>query len=204
MTPTTPHLPRARRAAVLVATLGLGAGLLLAACGDDGDTDVGTQATDTTTSTTVAATSAIEVEAAWARTSPMVVTAGAAYMEITNAGAADDALLSASVADTVAATVELHETRAAGMGEEGSDTETSMGGTGDGEGSTTTPMMEMVPVDRIEVPAGETVSLEPGGYHVMLLELVAPLEAGDEIELTLTFEVAGELVVTAVVGDSAP
>ena len=66
------------------------------------------------------------------------------------------------------------------------------------------PMMEMVPVDRIELPAGATASLQPGGYHVMLLDLVAPLAEGDQLELTLSFELAGEIVVTAVVGDGAP
>lgn len=191
---TTPRTSRTRRAAVLLASTLL-AGGLLAACGDDGETTAETGDGDATT-TEVAA--GIEVTAAWARTSPMVASAGAAYLEITNGGAEDDALLSASVPDTVAASVELHETRSAGpgpgnMGEE----------SGEGTGSST-PMMEMVPVDRIEVPAGETVSLEPGGLHIMLLELVEPLEAGDEIELTLTFEVAGEVVVAAVVGDGPP
>lgn len=57
--------------------------------------------------------------------------------------------------------------------------------------------MVMREVDEIPVPAGETVELKPGGYHVMLLELVAPLEEGSEVELTLTFEKAGEQTVTA-------
>jgi len=59
-------------------------------------------------------------------------------------------------------------------------------------------------VDRLEIPAGETVSLEPGGYHIMLLDLASPLEEGSTVELTLTFENAGELVVTAEVRATGP
>jgi copper(I)-binding protein len=145
----------------------------------------------------------IEVIDAWARTSPTMTTAGAAYMTIANTGDADDALVAASVADTVAARVELHETRPVSSDE--SMGASSTGGTGDmGDTSMTAPMMEMMPVERIDVPAGGTTSLEPGGYHVMLLDLAAPLETGEELELTLTFEAAGDITVTAVVADSAP
>ena len=52
--------------------------------------------------------------------------------------------------------------------------------------------MTMRPVESIELPAGKTVKLEPGGYHIMLLDLVKPLEVGEKIELTLTFDKAGE------------
>ncbi len=51
--------------------------------------------------------------------------------------------------------------------------------------------------DGLELPAGEEVSLEPGGYHVMLLELEQPIAEGDTIEVTLTFENAGEVKVEA-------
>jgi copper(I)-binding protein len=214
----------ARRAAALLGTVGLAAGLLLGACGDDDDggevaTDT-TAAAETTEATSGAADAegAIAVEGAWARSSPMVASAGAVYMQITNDGEEDDALVAASVPTSVAATTEIHETRAAegdmGGSDEGmADDTTADDGMADdttaddgmeGDDETTTPMMEMVPIDRLEVPAGETVSLEPGGYHVMLLDLVAPLEDGAEIEVTLTFEVAGEMTVTAVVGDGAP
>jgi hypothetical protein len=40
------------------------------------------------------------------------------------------------------------------------------------------------------------VSLEPGGYHIMLLDLAEPLEDGDTFELTLRFEQAGEMDLT--------
>jgi periplasmic copper chaperone A len=38
------------------------------------------------------------------------------------------------------------------------------------------------------VPAGKTVELKPGGYHVMLMGLVAPLKEGETVPVTLTFK----------------
>ena len=51
-------------------------------------------------------------------------------------------------------------------------------------------------VDRIEIPAGETIELAPGGYHVMFMGLSAPFEAGAEFPATLIFEKAGAVDVT--------
>jgi hypothetical protein len=48
----------------------------------------------------------------------------------------------------------------------------------------------------IPLPAGETVMLERGGLHVMLMGLTAPLEDGADVDLTLVFETAGEVAVT--------
>ncbi len=48
-------------------------------------------------------------------------------------------------------------------------------------------MMKMRRVDRIDLPAGETVSLKPGGLHVMLIGLKQSLKAGDQVDLTLKF-----------------
>ena len=55
----------------------------------------------------------------------------------------------------------------------------------------------MQPVDGITIPAGKTVTLEPGGYHIMLEDLPADLAAGSQIRLVLTFEQCGPLNVTA-------
>lgn len=196
------HRRGGRRTAVLLAVAGLALAVTLTACGDDDDSNG-----------SVDGSPAIQVIDAWARPSPMVASAAAAYMEILNTGDADDALVAASVPAAVAARAELHETRAASggtaMGTIPSETEmtssmpSDMGAEGDAT-STTTPMMEMAPVERIAVPAGGSATLEPGGYHVMLLELPAPLEDGQEFDLTLTFEGAGEIVVAVVVGDDAP
>lgn len=117
----------------------------------------------------------ITITDAWARSSPMLDRAGAAYMIIHNGGTQADRLLSASTA--AAGTVELHQT-------------TEMDG-----------MLQMAPVAAIEVPADGQAELAPGGFHVMLIDLTQALQAGDEIELTLTFEKAGEINVTAEVRD---
>jgi periplasmic copper chaperone A len=49
-------------------------------------------------------------------------------------------------------------------------------------------VMKMRAIDRLPVPAGKSVDLTPGGYHMMLFDLKAPLNAGDVVPLTLTFE----------------
>lgn len=169
-----------RRVAVL-AVLSV-AGLGLVACGDDDGGSGG----------------GVSVSGAWARTSPSMVDVGAAYMVLESGEG--DTLLSASVPDTVAGTVEIHETVMGDMGS--SDTTMAMGGsdtTMAGSGA-----MSMQQVDSLALPAGEAVALEPGGYHLMLLDLVEPLETGDTVEITLTFENAGEQVVEAEVRDAAP
>lgn len=51
-------------------------------------------------------------------------------------------------------------------------------------------VMKMFPVDGIDVPAGKTVRLASGGYHLMLMNLQKPLNAGDKVPLQLTFELA--------------
>ena len=187
-----------RSRALLSLTLAGGLVLGAAACGDSDDE---------TAATTTAAAEGIAVSDAWCRTSPAMTTAGACYLQIENGSGEADALVAASVPSSVAARAELHETAMAegsdatmGIGE-GSDTTMGMG---EGSGTTMggTGMMTMTPVDRIELPAGETVSLEPGGYHVMLLELAVPLEAGSTVTLTLSFERAPEQTVDAEVRSS--
>ncbi len=115
---------------------------------------------------------AMTVEGAWARPSMGVAGAGAAYLLLTNETGSHDALVGAS--SPAAATVEIHETMAGDSG-----------------------MMGMQPVEKIFVPAGGTVELKPGGYHLMLIDLTQPLQAGKTIELTLTFEKAPPVTVIA-------
>jgi copper(I)-binding protein len=141
-----------RRASLVVVVML--AALALAACGGSGGT-----------------TGGITVSDAWARPSPMMERAGAAYMVLQNNGAADDKLL--SVEGDVAKAIELHETKA-------------MNG-----------MMAMSPVTNIPVPAGGKAELKPGGLHVMLIGLTRELKAGDKVQLTLNFEKAGKIPVTA-------
>jgi hypothetical protein len=49
-------------------------------------------------------------------------------------------------------------------------------------------VMKMRAVDRLALPAGKVVELKPGGYHVMLMDLVQPLKDGETVPVTLTFE----------------
>jgi len=55
----------------------------------------------------------------------------------------------------------------------------------------------------LPLPAGETVTLEPGGNHLMLMGVKEPLVAGDTVALTLTFESSPPLELTATVGQPA-
>jgi copper(I)-binding protein len=83
----------------------------------------------------------------------------------------DDALL--SVSTPAAAKAELHESM-------------NVGG-----------MMSMKPVERIDVPSGQSVQLKPGGYHVMLMDLTAPIDVGATVDLTLTFANGAKVTVKA-------
>jgi copper(I)-binding protein len=68
-------------------------------------------------------------------------------------------------------------------------------------------VMEMRRIDSLELPAGQTVRLAPGGYHVMLIGLKKPLKLGDGVRLRLTVERANKskttVQVTAAVKDAA-
>jgi len=108
----------------------------------------------------------ITVEDAWARPSAMMAGSGAVYVTLKNTGG-DDVLVSA--ASDVAEAVELHQTKMEGD------------------------MMKMSPVPNIPVPAGETVKLEPGGKHIMLINLKQTLNPGEKISITLNFEKSGAM-----------
>ena len=56
----------------------------------------------------------------------------------------------------------------------------------------------------IELPAGKTVRLEPGGMHVMFIGLKAPLKSGSKVPVTLKFEQAGEVQVEFDIGPRPP
>ncbi|MDJ0961523.1 MAG: copper chaperone PCu(A)C [Acidimicrobiia bacterium] len=112
----------------------------------------------------------IEIDDPWARSSARMQNAGAVYMTIT----ADDGdtLTGVAVDSSVAMMAELHETQ---MSDEGT--------------------MAMQEVPNMAVPADGELNLEPGGFHIMLMQLAEPLESGDTFPVTLTFENAGEVVV---------
>lgn len=129
---------------------------------------------------------AITVVDPWARTSPAMVTMGAAYMQIT--APAGDTLIGVSVPASIADHAEIHEMVPAAEAESsmdmGDDSSMDMGA------------MVMQQIMSLDLPAGETVELKPGGYHVMLIDLAGPLEIGSTFDLTLDFETADDMVVS--------
>ncbi len=112
----------------------------------------------------------------WSRATAIGVPNGVVYLGITNKGAMPDKLT--EVSSDVATRSEIHETMK------------NMPG-----------MMMMEPVkDGLPVPAGQSVSLKPSGLHIMLIGLKHQLKPGDTVPLTLTFEKAGKVDITADVG----
>lgn len=117
----------------------------------------------------------VDIKDAWVRTSVQGQQATGAFMKIT---ARDNTRL-VSASTPVAGVTEVHEMKMEGD------------------------IMRMrVVVGGLELPAGKTVELKPGGYHVMFIGLKAPLKAGDKFPMTLKFEKAG--VVTVEVSVEAP
>lgn len=112
-------------------------------------------------------TSPLRIEQPFARATAPTARAGSAYMTIVNSAATADRLLRAE--SSVAARVELHTVIK------------------DGD------VMRMREVPAIDVPANGKATLAPGGFHVMLMELKAPLKAGDTAAITLVFEKAGRI-----------
>jgi copper(I)-binding protein len=49
-------------------------------------------------------------------------------------------------------------------------------------------MMRMRPVAALDLPAGQTVELKPGGFHLMLLDLKQTIKEGDVVPVTMVFE----------------
>ena len=129
---------------------------------------------------------AITVNEPWARTSPAMVTMGAAYMQIT--APAGDTLIGVSVPASIADHAEIHEMVPA------AEADSSMDMSDDS--SMDMGAMVMQQIMSLDLPAGETVELKPGGYHVMLIDLAGPLEIGSTFDLTLDFETADDMVVS--------
>jgi copper(I)-binding protein len=112
----------------------------------------------------------LSIQQAWARQTAVGQANGGAFMKITNAGKAADRLLSAT--SPVAGVVEVH-------------TMSMDGGV---------MRMRAVP-EGLPVPAGGTLELKPGGYHIMLIGLKSQLKPGEQVPLTLKFEKAGTVPV---------
>lgn len=112
----------------------------------------------------------IKVEQPWTRATPGGAKVAGGFMKITNTGTTPDRLVSATA--DVSGAVELHEMKMV-------DGVMKMRALGSG----------------IELKPGQTVELKPGGYHVMFIDLKAPIVKDKPIKARLTFEKAGELEV---------
>ena len=164
-------------------------GGLLIACGSDSNDDQ------------------VSVSDTWTRVTAPSQTTGAIYATLESPD--DNKLTGATVPDDIAGKVELHETTGSGgdemQGDDGMSDEgeamsdDSMGATGetDMEGQSGSTMMGMAPVSSIDLPAGEQVNLEPGGYHIMLFDLAKPIEEGESVPVTLSFESGDDITVDA-------
>lgn len=108
----------------------------------------------------VAAWAQVEVKSAWVRGTVAAQKTTGAYMEITSAQGAR--LVGAE--STAAGMVEVHEM------------------------SMDKNVMRMRAVPKLDLPAGKTVEIKPGGYHMMLIDLKRPLKKGDSVPLRLKIE----------------
>jgi periplasmic copper chaperone A len=120
---------------------------------------------------TKSADQTVSVSKAWTRATPGGSTIGAAY--VTLSAQSNDVLL--SVSTPVAARAEIH---------------THIEDDG---------VMKMRKIEKIAISAGTERSLKPGGDHIMLFDLKEPMQQGETIPLTLNFEKAGSVTVTATV-----
>jgi len=124
----------------------------------------------------------IHISQPWSRATPKGASAGAAYMTITNNGKTPDRV--SCVSDDASAECQIHSM-------------TMDNG-----------VMVMRPVEGgLEIKPGETVTLKPGGFHVMLVNLKHPLEQGNALKATLKFDNAGTVDVEfpiAAIGAAAP
>src|SRR6516162_469056 len=108
----------------------------------------------------------IHISRPWSRATPKGASSGAGYMTITNKGSAPDKV--SCVSADASAQCQIHSM-------------TMEGG-----------IMKMGPVEGgVEIKPGESVTLKPGGYHMMFLALKHPLEQGQTVKATLKFDHAG-------------
>lgn len=111
----------------------------------------------------------LTIDQPWAPHTGKRTMSAAVYLSLHNGGNASDSLI--DVKSDVAGMTMLHQS----YEEDG--------------------IMRMDHVNALEVPAGGSAALAPGGYHIMLMQLHAPLKKGEYFPLTLVFEKAGEVTV---------
>ncbi len=171
--PTLLRSSLSRRAALLGALA-----LPLAACSAGGSDDggaTGSSASDGAVDTVD--TADLSLADAWVKSAESGMSA--VFGTLTNTSSSAVTLVGAT--SSAAGMVQLHETNADGSG--GMSMKEKEGG--------------------FAIPAGGELRLEPGGDHIMLMDLTAPLLAGDAVEVTLQFAGGAELPITATVKDFA-
>lgn len=109
----------------------------------------------------------LSIEKPWARATVPGAAIGGGYLVIRNRGTAGDRLV--AVTSPASARVEMHEM------------------------AIERDVMRMREVKGVDIPAKGAVEFKPGGYHLMFMELKAPLKQGDKVPVTLRFEKSGEL-----------
>lgn len=120
----------------------------------------------------------LELSGAFTRATLPAAKVGGGFLTITNHGTESDRLVSA--ASPATPMVQLHEMRM------------------DGD------VMKMRELENgIEIPAGETVILAPGGLHLMFMKMTTPFVEGEEVSVTLGFEKAGTVDIMLHVGGMA-
>lgn len=134
----------------------------------------GTSSTGSSAPSTSA--SAVSASDAWVKTAPSGMTA--AFVTLTNRSATDEVVVAAT--SPVSRMVQLHETVAQGGR-----------------------MVMQENKDGIPVPANGTAILEPGGDHLMLMDVTAPIKAGEVVPFTLTFASGATLTFSATAKDFA-
>lgn len=137
-------------------------------------TETATTMDSTTTASGMATTAGINAEGATAYATADGMSNGAVFLTLHNAQSAPDKLVGAST--PVASTVELHQAATDASG-----------------------VATMTKVDAIEIPAGQQITLEPNGYHIMLMGLSAPLAEGTPFDITLDFETAPDVTLPVTV-----
>ena len=115
----------------------------------------------------------ITVEKAWARATTSAAATGVVYLSLADTGPAADRLV--GVATPVASHADMHI-----MVVEGT-------------------VMQMRPVDAVDVKPGERIQFKPSGLHIMLTDLKQPLTRGERFPVTLDFEKAGKVDVEVLV-----
>jgi len=110
----------------------------------------------------------LEISQPWTRATPSTAKAGGGFLTITNKGTTPDRLV--AVRSAVSDKAEIHEMKMEGN------------------------VMRMRELAKgLEIPPGATVELKPGGYHIMFMELKAPMTKDAKVPVTLVFEKAGSI-----------